>query len=199
MANNISFNPMLTTNAQNSFVVDTDGLIQGAMYDDDPAILMSLFSGLVASTVAQPVWGGMAISEYVPTIGQAGMGANLEIATAYTNITGFTVFNAAYNMVQTPGNTVQIAVAGMTTSYFKLGSNAQIVVQCDPTLATALESGLVNQQVSWDFVNQKLIAFSTTALPVKVQSVNTNSQIVSYDSGTGAVTWTQGTAAVILI
>lgn len=198
---NISFNPMLTTSPQNSFLAETQGYIQGAFFDDDPAINLSLFSGLVASTVTQPIWGGMALSETVPTAGANQFGNNLVLATADANLTAFSVFNSAYNMVQTPGNTVQVAVAGMTTAYFRLGSNAQIVVACSSALVAAIEGGFTNQQVSWDYTNQQLIPYNSGigALPVKVLRANTNSQIVSYNSVTGAVTWVPGDAAVIQI
>jgi len=196
---NISFNPALTTSPQHSFLVETEGYIQGSLFDDDPAIRLSLFSGLIAAGVTQPVWGGMALSETVPTANANQFGANLLLATAETNVTAFSMYNQAYSSMIVPGNSAPIAVAGNTTTYFKLKSNAQIVVQCSAALVTAVEAGFTNQQVSWDFVNQMLIPFSTTALPVQIQRVNTNSKIISYNSSTGAVTWITGNAAVILI
>ncbi|OZA85978.1 MAG: hypothetical protein B7X56_05400 [Burkholderiales bacterium 34-67-9] len=197
---NVSFNPALTTSPANSFLQQTEGYVQGAFFNDDPAIRLSLSSGQLASSVAQPIWGGMAISELVPTVNTNALGNTLELSTAVTNLTGFTVFNQGYNMVIVPGNSVQIATAGMTAMYFRLGSNAQIVVQCSTALVTAVEGGFTNQETLWDFTNQLLIPYTTgTALPVKILRVNNNSKIVSYNSGTGAVSWTTGPAAVIQI
>lgn len=198
MSNLISFNPQLTTSPLNTFQVETEGYVQGS-YFDDPSTRQWLLAGQLASTVAQPIWGGMSISEMVNAPNTNQGGNTLELAAAYASLTGFTVSNQANNMVIVPGNSAQIAVAGMSMNYFRLGSNARIQVLCDSTLAAALDAGLTNQQVSWDFTNQKLIAFSTTALPVKVLSVNTNSKVISYNSGTGAVSWVAGTCAVIQI
>lgn len=189
----ISFNPMVTTQPASSFLLQTDGYIQGSFFDD-PSSRMWLATGQIASSVTQPIWGGMAITETIPTSNQ--LGNNLILATTEANTTGFTVFNQASNMIITPGNTVQQADAGMTISYFRLGSNARIAVQCDATLAASLDGSDVNLQVAWDYTNQKLIAYSSgTALPVKVLALNTNSKIVSYSGGN--VTWTTGDCAII--
>ena len=59
--------------------------------------------------------------------------------------------------------------------------------------------GAVNQQVTWDFTNNRLGTFASgdTALNVKVLNVSANSKIVNYDSTTGAVSWSYGYAALI--
>lgn len=191
----VSFDPQLTTSPANSFLTNTQGYVQGTALDD-PSSRMYLESGTVASTVTGPVYGGMAISETVPAPGSETGGGILTLATSEANTTGFTVNNQANNMVIVPGNTVQQSVAGMSASFFRFGSNARIAVQCDTTLAAALDSGLVNQQVQWDYTNQKLIAYSSgTALPVKVLSVNTDSKTVLDTSG--VLTWEVGAVAII--
>ena len=195
---NISFNPSLTTQPQNSFLLQSQGYVQGD-FVDDPSSRMYLNSGVIASSVTQPVWGGMVLEELVPTAGEGALGSDLALAAGYTTATGISVFTQAYNMVIVPGNSVQTATAGMTISYFRFGSGARIRVQCSAALATAVEGNPINTEVSWDFTNQLLVPFSTTALPVKVLSVNANSKIVNYNSGTGAVTYTTGVVAEILI
>lgn len=195
----ISFDPQITTSPSGTFQPSTQGYVQGSFLDD-PSARMYLSSGRVDSTVTQPVWGGMTITEGVPAPGDETLGAPLTLATDYTDLTAFTVFNQAANMIITPGNSVQQSDSGMSVSYFRMGSNARIAVKCDPTLAAALDAGNTMQQVQWDFTNQKLIAFTSgTALNARVLSVNTNSRVVNYDSGTGAVTWATGPVAVILI
>lgn len=194
---NITFNPQLTTAPASSFLSNTQGYIQGSVLDD-PTSRMYLNAGIIASTVTGAVWGGMGITESVPAPGSETTGGVLTIATAYTDLTGFTVFNQASNMIITPGNSVQQADAGMSISYFRFGSNARIAVQCDATLAAALDAGTIIQQVAWDFTNQKLIAYTSgTALNAKVLSVNTNSQIVVDTSG--VLTWGSGAVAIIQI
>jgi hypothetical protein len=57
--------------------------------------------------------------------------------------------------------------------------------------------------VSWDFTNQKLIAYNATpgALPVKILDIQVgNSMIVAYSNVTGFATWnTAGACALIQI
>ena len=192
----ITFNPQLTTAPQNSFLLTTEGYVQGA-FMDDPSSRMYLTSGQIAASVSQPIWGGMAITENIPATNT--LGSSLVLAANNAGVTGFTVFNQANNGIITPGNNVQQYGAGMTTSFFRLGSNARVAVQCSSALANALDTGSIAQQVSWDFTNQQLIPYSSSigALPVKVLSVSSNSKIVSYSSSTGAVTWGVGAAAII--
>jgi hypothetical protein len=193
---NISFDPSVTSAPQNSFQRTTTGYVQGA-FMDDPSSRMYLSSGVIASSVTQPFWGGMAIQELVPTANENQQGSSIALAADTAAVTGFSVFNQAYNWILTPGNTVPVGGAGMTAMFFRLGSNARIAVQADANLAAAIEGNGINQQVEWDFTNQKLIPYSANALPVKVLSIESNSKIVSYNSGTGAVTWSVGPAAVI--
>ena len=195
---NISFNPSLTSSPQNSFLVQTGGYVQGD-FVDDPSIRMELASGVIGAAVTQPVWGGMVLEETISLSGEGNLGNNLVLAAGYTTATGISVFTQGYNMIIVPGNSVQTAAAGMTVPFFRFGTRARIKVQCSAALVTAVEGGAINQQVSWDFVNQQLIPFSVTALPVQILSVNPNSKIVNYNSGTGAVTWVAGNAAVILV
>ena len=195
----ISFNPNLTSAPQGTFSTTTQGYIQGD-FVDDPSIRMELAAGILDAAIAQPIWGGMALTELVPITGEGSLGSTLKLATTPATTTGFSVFTQAYNMIIVPGNSVQTATAGMTANYFRLGSGARIKVQCSPALVAAVEGGAIGQQVQWDFANQQLIPFAAgTALPVKILSVNTNSKVVSFNSGAGTVSWVPGSAAVILI
>lgn len=199
----ISFNPMTTSQPQSSFLATTEGYVQGAFWDD-PSSNMWQVGGYVDSSVTQPVWGGMAITEDVATVNSNAQGNAVKLASTAGNFTGLTVFNRAYNMVITPGNTVQQAGAGMSVMYFRVGSNARIAVQVLSTLVASLEGGAVNQALYWDPALQQLTASGTSGafqLPAttKLISLNSNSKIVSYNSGTGAVTWTTGNAAIIQI
>ena len=195
----VSFNPSLTTNAINSFLVQTEGYVQGC-FVDDPSSYQYLSSGQVASSVTQPVWGGMAIQELV-NANVPGVGSPILPATTEAQISGWAVFNQAYNAMIVPGNSVPAVYAGNTFNYFRRGSNARIQVQCTSAVVTAVASGQVDAlTLYWDFTNQQLTTTAGTALTgVKVLSTNTNSKVVSYNSGTQALTWATGACAVIQI
>lgn len=196
----ISFNPMQTLVATTSFLVDTDGFVQGT-YFDDPSMRFQLRGGIASSSLTQPVWGGLPVVVDVPNIGANALGPTISLATTEATIGGWTVFNQAHHMILTPGNTVPIATSGMTVQFIEPGSLLRLVVKCNATLADALSGGAQNQQVSWDFTNNELTTYSTgTALPVLVELVNLTSKVVNYDSSTGAVTWIDaGPAAVIRV
>lgn len=208
MSAQISFNPQLSTNAAGTFGVQWDGLIQGTAFPD-PAVRYALSSGYLASTETLPMWGGVAISEDIPAITgsvpNAALGGSVIRANDYPgtdagSLTGFSVFDQAYGMVNTPQSPVPLAGTYGQVNYYRLGSGARIVVAMDSALAS-LGDAVISSQVSWDFTNQKLIAFSTTALPVKVLRIySSNCMTVNYDGVTGFATWNRnGAAAVILI
>ena len=190
----ISFNPQLTTAPANSFLPQTEGYVQGSFYSDDPAIRLSLPSGQLASTVIGPVWGGMALTENVPPPNNNQGGNSLVLATSVANTTAFSVFNQANNMIIVPGNSVPLAVAGMSMNYFRTGSNATIAVQCDNGLAASLDSGAINQNVSWDFKNSVLQPYDAATPTVSVTSITS-----SYSSVTGLYTLAVVAAAPSLV
>lgn len=202
MSGSISFNPMLTTNAGNSFVVESSGLVQGMLYND-PSARNWIQQGFVASSVTQPIWGGMAIQGSIPVAGQSGGGNPFVLAATNAAITGFTVFDGGNNAIVTPGNSVPLISAGMSGMFVSLGSYSRVAVQIDPTLIDQ-DGNPVTTQFSWDFTNQKLIAYNSTigALPVRqVMEIQVgNSKVVAYNSTTKAATWSDaGAAAIILI
>jgi hypothetical protein len=199
----VSFNPQLTTSPSNTFLQSTEGYVQGTTLDDTSA-RMWLNSGVVAATVTQPVWGGMAITEEVATVNANALGNSLQLASAAGNVTGFTVFDQAHNMIIVPGNTVQQSVAGMTINFFRFGSNIRIAVGVLSSIVATLDAGAINQTLYWDPALQQLTASGTSGafqLPAttKILSLNSNSKTISYNSGTGALTWTTGNAAIIQI
>lgn len=199
----INFDPAKTLNGQNTFQKETQGLIQGA-YMDDPTSRLWLDAGIIDSSVTQAVWGGMPITENVPSLANNTnqYAANpLILPSTVGAITGFTTFNQAHNMMIVPGNSVPHVVANQNIAYFRLRSNIRLPVKISSGLATAVEGGAINQQVTWDFTNHELKAWSSgdTALDVKILKVQPNSKIVNYDSSTGALTWSYGDAALILL
>lgn len=178
---NISINPLLTTNFNGGFDVQSYGLVQGVAMDD-PAIRYALASGIVASTETLPMWGGVGIYEDVPS-GAAGqpsgvLGGNIGRATSLANLTGFSVFNQAHAMINTPQSPVPLAATGATVNLYRLGSGARVAVACDPALVN-LDTGLITQQVSWDFGGQRLVPYVAT------YPAATPNSYTSYTSATG--------------
>lgn len=166
MSANIPFNYLPTTVAQGTFNVQSVGWVQGT-FIDDPAVRYQLAGGVLATTETLPMWGGVGISETVtPNGAGAPDGALGPLITRATNVTAatagqltaFSVFNQAYGMAITPQSPVPLAPSGGQVNFFRLGSNARIVVACDPSLVS-LEQGITTAQVSWDFAAQQLIPY----------------------------------------
>ncbi|WP_343743367.1 hypothetical protein [Herbaspirillum huttiense] len=177
MASNIAFNPYLTTNALGSFSVQSNGLVQGAAMDD-PSVRNYLAGGTLAVTEILPMWGGCAIFENIPGATSDGAtGGTVGRATSLTNLTGFSVVNQAHNWVTSPQSQAPSAGAGMTVPFYRLGSGARIAVAMDPSLV-GLDGGLITQQVSWDFFNQRLQAYDASTPTVSVTSITS-----SYSNG----------------
>jgi len=110
-------------------------------------------------------------------------------------------------MVIVPGNSAPVAGVGNGLLFYRYGTQARIAVQCDPALVAALVSAdgsIVSQALYWDVAAYRITLTTTGgnfALPTtqKLLGVQTNSKIISYNSGTGAVTWTTGDAAILLL
>lgn len=202
MANNISFNPSLMTAAQNTFLLETQGWIQG-LTQDDPVSRMHLLAGIVASTVTQPVWGGMGIAANTAELATDNrQGPSIALAST-TQINGFTVFDQAINMIQTPGNTAPVSVAGQSVAFYLFGSKARIPLPLDSGVITNLENVSASTPLFYDtatFSITNVSSSSTIALPATTQllAVNANSKMVAYNSTTGAVSWLAGQSACLL-
>jgi hypothetical protein len=201
----VTLNPYVQTNAAGMFSIESDGLIVGTAYPD-PAARFALSGGWLATTETLPMFGGVAISENVPlerppvTRVDVALGGIIARSTAYANLTGFSVFDQNYAAVNTPQSPVPVTDKGGMVNFYRLGSGARVALAIDPTLIT-LEGGLITAQVSWDFTNQKIIAFATTALNVRVLAIKASGCMVpSYNAGTGFTTWNyNGAAAVCLL
>lgn len=184
MATITGFNPFGTTNAGGFFGVFSDGFTQGVAHDD-PASRFWLSGGYLASTETLPMWGGVAISEYVPpqTNPYGHAGGSIGRATSAAGITGFSVFNQSHNGINWPQSQVPTIQNGMSVNFYRLGSNARIPVACDPSLVS-LDGGLITQQVSWDFNNQRLQPYDASSATYAVTSITS-----SYSATTGLYTF----------
>ena len=191
MVANPTFNYMQQTVASGTFFVQSTGYIQG-LYVPDPAIRNWLVGGVLASTETIPMWGGVAINDTTlpnggtnpPDSAQGGLitrATNISASGAAGSITGFSVMDQAYGMIITPQSNVPLSGSGMQVMYFRLGSNARVIVAASSALAVS--GNPVTQQVSWDFVNQQLIPY----IPAYAQAT---ASAVSYNSGTGVLSLT---------
>lgn len=189
----IGFNPIKTTNASGSFNTESTGYIQGQALDS-PAIRNQLAGGVLDSSELLPMWGGIGIYENIPGVAGgpgAVLGSTLGRATSLTaaaakSLTGFSVFDQAHAMVQSPQSEVPVALAGMTVSFYRLGTGARIAVAVDPALVS-LDGSIITSQVSWDFGGQKLIK-GQAAYPANVVTASswaaTNGGQASYTTTT---------------
>ena len=201
----VTINPAVQTSAAGMFNIESDGFIVGAAMPD-PAARFALSGGWLATSETLPMFGGVGISENVPqerppmTRADVALGGIIARATAYANLTGFSVFDQNYAAVNSPQSPVPTTDKGGLVNFYRLGSGARVALAIDPTLIS-LEGGLITAQVSWDFTNQKIIAFATTALNVRILQIKASGCMVpSYNSGTGFTTWNyNGAAALVLL
>lgn len=204
------FNPYVQSNAAGMFNIESDGFIVGTAMPD-PSSRNWLAGGFLAATETLPMFGGVAISENVPqerppaNRPDTALGGAIIRATANTvgaaagSITGFSVFDQNYAGVNTPQSPCPSVQAGGLVNFYRLGSQARVALAIDPTLIS-LEGGIIAAQVSWDIVNQKIIAFATNALPVKILAIKaSNCMVPSYNAANGFVTWNYNGAAALCL
>ena len=196
----LSINPMQTTNALGGFSISSTGYVQGEAIDE-PAVRFQLAGGVIASSETLPMWGAIALYENLPTDANYVLGSTVGRALTNAAVAGFSVFNQAHAWINTPQSPVPTGQVGQTTNFYRFGSLAKIPVAIEAALAATLLTGATNVQVSWDFTNQKLIAYSAGigALPCKIIGLNIgNSKTVSYSGGN--TTWNNsGSVALIQI
>ena len=180
MAATITLTPMQTTGVPDSFLLLTDGFVSGTMLDD-PAIRYQIGGGVVAASQATPLWGGLPLTLAIPALGGGGASSGLGSGIA-------------------PGSNVPQYGPGMSINFVRVGSGARIVVPVLSSLVNTLVGEAPNTQVSWDFTNNRIEAYSggVGALPVQIETLNTNSKIVAYNSGTGQTTWVDGGAVAVI-
>lgn len=159
------------TFAAGTFGVSWNGLIVG-MEMPDPSARNWLSGGWLANSETLPMWGGIAISENVPTPPAAlpltpfqELGGPLvratKIAAGAGTATGISVFTQDYSMVLDPGIGSEVPYAGNYNgvNFYRFGTNARIAVAASAALAS-LDGGPISAQVSWDFNLQQLIPYS---------------------------------------
>src|SRR6185312_8493453 len=170
MSAQISMNPFVTTNAAGSFGVTTTGGIQGTLAQN-PTENFRIAGGIAITELIPTYQTG------VPTVPAPALGGVIARATAVANITGWSIFDQNYAMVNTPQSPVPLSGSGGQVNFVRTGSGARLWVACDPALAL-IENGAINQNVSWDYNNQLLAPYdastATIAESATVTWANTN-------------------------
>lgn len=204
----IQFNPLPQTSAAGMFTIESDGYIAGTAMPD-PATRFALAGGILASTETLPMFGGVAIGENIPTERSTApatptrpdvaLGGSIIRAAAEAGHTGFSVFDQNYSAINTPQSPCPSVGPGGLVNFYRFGSGARVCLPITASLVT-LEGTLITSQVSWDYTNQIIIAFATTALPVKILNIkSTNCMIPVYSSATGFVTWNYNGAVALCV
>lgn len=198
-APSVPFNPYATTNASGSFGVSSVGYIQGVPMDN-PANMQDLYAGLLASTETLPMWGGVAVMNNIPI--QGNLIGNIQRADNYADISGFSVYSQDYAMLSSPQSPAPVTLIGGQVNWYPLGCGMLVPLAINATLAASLQNGTTLQsvQVSWDFTNQQIVTFNTTALSVKIVAIDTvNSLGVTYTAATNTCVFnTPGATAIAL-
>lgn len=168
----ISFNPYVTTTAAGSFNVSSEGYIQGMLLDN-PVELFKIAGGVVDSGETLPMWGGIAITEKIPSyavnVPSDALGGNVARATLVANVTGFTVFNQAHHALVTPQSPVPLVGSGNSVHFVRMKSNTRLAVACDPSLA-GIEGDPIYQQVSWDFNSERLQTYDASTATITINT-----------------------------
>ena len=197
----MNVNPNIMTVAAGSFNVESTGVICGTAYPD-PAARFALSGGILAATETLPMWGGVAIQEFIPQSTPAPqpdkvLGEQIKRAVALAGITGFCVYDQNYAAINTPQSPAPQASPGGFIAFYRLGCGIRLALEMDPALA--LDGLVTTTPCTWDFTNQRIIA-GAGPLPVKIlRTFSGNCMAASYASGTGFLTWNRNAAAAICL
>ncbi len=170
-----------TTVAEGQFGISTEGLVQGDVFPD-PATRNAARTTILADDEETPMWGGVGVYENIPGASpNPALGPICGRATALTGskaLAGFSTWS--YSNVNFPQSKVPTAGVGQQVITFALGSRARIVVACDDELVAQLQDQPIGTQVSWDFLQQRLVPYLGTL------TISSG----TYDNGTGIITLT---------
>ena len=164
--------PLTTTSGKGLFKSGgtAEGLIQGTAFPD-PATRNWLRSGIVSGNETVPMFGGIAVNALIAPVSSSGargvLGQSLQRATSLATLVGFTVFNQSYNAVSDPSNPVPTVGSNQSINYYPNGSRARIALAAAPNLIDYLGDP-INQQVSWDFVNNMLVPYAAAYGPATI-------------------------------
>lgn len=192
---------MKQSSALGSFKISSEGYVQG-FYFEDAMSRNFLRNGILATTETIPMWAGRPLKETLHAGTNNGvLGNTLSTPTTIAEIAGFSVANVgAAGIIWTQSNIPSYGV-NQTIPYLRLGSQARIALPIDATLAATLLGGTITPDLAWDFVNNKIIAWSAgTKLAVKIEDIQlTGNRLASFDATTNTVSPVDGAIALVMI
>jgi hypothetical protein len=201
MAATITFNPYATSVSQSSFLLQTDGFVQG-VFLDSPTTRYALEGGYVAASQATPIWGGLPLSIVVPAPGAGGsssnLGAAVTLATALANIDGWSLLNQSSAGVITSTSPSPLYPSGASINFGRVGSGMLVCLPVNPAAVNTIASGASNQAIYWNYTNNYVDVTGTGALGLQIYALNTNSKTISYNTGTGAASWVNGGSVIVV-
>ena len=187
-----------TTVANNTFLLNTDGFIVGTLYGKFPD-RYAIEGGVVASTQATPLYGGLPLTLAVtaPTIqGSSGLGERATLATAQTNIDGWSVFDQASTGVISGFSNVPLYYANTSINFIRSGF---LVLPVNPAAVNTIAGGASNQAIFWNFTQNYVDITGTGALGFQIIALSTNSKTVTYAAGPPITANWNGSGSVIVV
>lgn len=203
MATGVYVNPILTTNAEYSFLLQTDGWVAGTV-QDDPGLRYQLDGCQITSGTSINVWGGIPLAITVPAAGQGGatsltLPQATPAASTGANINGWTVLNQSSNGLLSAVSNCPVFLPGMTVNFIRPGCNLILYLPVNPAAVASLAGAAPNVDLYWNFTDYYIDTTGTGILPVQFLGLNSNSKIPVYTSATGAVNWGTGSAVALRI
>jgi hypothetical protein len=191
-----------TTVSPNSFLLQSDGFVAGTLYGKFPD-RYAIEGGVVGSTQATPLYGGMPVTNTVlaPTSsgGSSGLGQTVVAATAVGNIDGWTVFDQGSAGLISAYSNVPLYYAGQSINFVRNKSGVMLVLPCKAADVNTLAGGESNQAIYWDYTNNWVAAAGTGALGYEIIALNNNSKTVTYAAGPPIVANWAGLGSVIIV
>lgn len=184
-----------TTHLSGSFIPHATGAKEGTSVQHPNQAQQPDSGVFVGATATQKAWGGLPVSvEISAKPGEA----RVRLATDYATAQAWLTFDGADHLFQ-DGESIGLYEDGESALFYRGKSNIEIWVKIDDTLAATLLTGANywNTAVSWDFTNNQIIAFDTTALSnVEITGISmTNNEVVDFDSGTNTAQWARSQTA----
>ena len=187
-----------TTVANNTFLLNTDGFIVGTLYGKFPD-RYAIEGGVVASTQATPLYGGLPLTLAVtaPTIqGSSGLGERATLATAQTNIDGWSVFDQGAAGIISGFSNVPLYYANTSINFVRTGF---LVLPVNPAAVNTIAGGASNQAIFWNFTQNYVDITGTGALGFQIIALSTNSKTVTYAAGPPITANWNGSGSVIVV
>jgi hypothetical protein len=187
-----------TTVANNTFLLNTDGFIVGTLYGKFPD-RYAIEGGVVASTQATPLYGGLPLTLAVtaPTIqGSSGLGERATLATAQTNIDGWSVFDQGAAGIISGFSNVPLYYVNTSINFVRSGF---LVLPVNPAAVNTIAGGASNQNIFWNFTQNYVDITGTGALGFQIIALSTNSKTVTYAAGPPITANWNGSGSVIVV